>query len=61
MLEFTESLYKQLRLLRKDTESLILAGIARDMEQYKHLLGRLEGYTFVEDVISDLLKKYPID
>jgi ribosomal protein L17 len=61
MLEFTESLHKQLRLLRKDTEGLILVGKVRDMEQYRHLLGRLEAYTFVEDALADLLKKYPID
>jgi hypothetical protein len=31
------------------------------MEQYGQLMGRLEGYKFVEDLILDLLKKNPED
>jgi hypothetical protein len=35
---------------------MILTGGVRDMEQYKFLMGRLEGYKFVEEVIQSLLR-----
>jgi len=61
MLEFTETLLKELRDLQRDTQSTILSGRVASMEQYRYLMGRLEGYTFVEDVIQRLLKQNPID
>jgi len=38
---------------------MILSGSVRDMEQYKFLQGRLEGYRFVENEINALLKNNP--
>lgn len=61
MFEFTEKLLHELRLLKKQTEDIILNGGVRDMEQYKFLQGRLEAYKFIEDKISDLLKRTSID
>ena len=61
MLEFTENLFKELRELKQDTQSTILSGRVTNMEQYRHLMGRLEGYVFVEDAIQRLLKNNPID
>lgn len=61
MLEFTESLFKEIRSLKKDTEELLLTGRVTSMEQYKHLMGRLEGYNFVEDAVKHLLKKHSDD
>ena len=61
MLEFTESLFKELRELKQDTQSTILSGRVSSMEQYRHLMGRLEGYAFMEDAIQRLLKQNPID
>jgi hypothetical protein len=56
MLEFTETLLHEIRRLREDTHMMILTGGVRDMEQYKFLMGRLEGYKFVEEVIHSLLR-----
>jgi len=61
MLEFTEKLYKELRLLKRDTEDTILGGRVTDMSQYRYLMGRLEGYKFVEDMLQRLLKDYSSD
>ena len=61
MFEFTEKLLHELRLLKKQTEDIILNGGVRDMEQYKFFQGRLEAYKFIEDKISDLLKRTSID
>jgi len=57
MLEFTEEVLNSVRKLRKQSEDVIVSGGVKDMEHYKFLMGRLEGYKFVEMAISDLLKK----
>jgi len=59
MLQFSESVLYAIRALKKQTEDLVITGSVRDMEQYKFLMGRLEGYKFVEDAILALLKKNP--
>ena len=61
MLEFTEKVLHELRLLKRQTEDIILGGGVRDMEQYKFLQGRLEGYKFIEEKIALLLKNTSID
>jgi hypothetical protein len=40
---------------------MVVSGSVRDMEQYKFLMGRIEGYKFVEDAVVALLKKNPED
>lgn len=57
MLEFTEALLNELKLLRQQTHNMILSGGVRDMEQYKFLMGRLEGYKFVEEAVQGLLRR----
>ncbi len=57
MLEFTETLLRELRRLREDTHTLLINGGVRDMEQYKFLMGRLEGYKFVEETIQSLIRR----
>lgn len=61
MLKFAEDLLHDIRRMRRDTEQLIISGSVKSMEQYKHLMGRLEGYQFVEDVIKERLDKGEID
>ena len=57
MLEFTEALLHEIKVLRQQTNDMILTGGVRDMEQYKFLMGRLEGYKFVEESIQSLLRR----
>jgi len=59
MLDFAESVQREVRKLRKATEERVLGHGVTSMEQYKQLMGRLEGYTFVEDAIKQLLDKNP--
>ena len=59
MLEFAEKVLFAVKRLRDDTERLGVNGNVKDMEQYKFLMGRLEGYRFVEEVIKDILDKNP--
>ena len=59
MLEFAEKVFFAVKRLREDTERMVVNGAVKDMEQYKFLMGRLEGYRFVEDVVKELLDKNP--
>jgi hypothetical protein len=61
MLKFTENLLYEVRRLRQDTEQLVISGSMKNMEQYRQMMGRLEGYQFVEQIIQDLLKKNEFD
>jgi hypothetical protein len=59
MLEFAETVLSSVRRLQKETHETILGGGIRDMEQYKYLMGRLDGYRNVEEAVRDLLNKNP--
>lgn len=59
MLEFAETVLSSVRRLQRETHETILGGGIRDMEQYKYLMGRLDGYRNVEEAIRDLLNKNP--
>jgi hypothetical protein len=57
MLEFAEHTQLAIRRLREQTAQMLMSGGVKDMEQYRFLMGRLEGYRFVEDAIKELLIK----
>jgi hypothetical protein len=57
MLEFAEKTLIAIKGLRRQTEDILVSGNVRDMEQYKFLMGRLEGYKFVEMEVQELLSK----
>ena len=59
MLEFVENLHRAIRDLERETQDIVVSGKVRDMEQYKFLMGRLEGYKLVEDAVKELLDKNP--
>jgi hypothetical protein len=57
MLEFAERTLIAIKTLRNQTEALIINGSVKDMEQYRFLMGRLEGFKFVEMEVQYLLNK----
>ena len=57
MLEFAERTLIAIKGLRRQTEEILVSGNVKDMEQYKFLMGRLEGYKFVEMEVQSLLSK----
>ena len=59
MLEFVENLQRAIRDLERETAQVVMDGRVKDMEQYRFLMGRLEGYKFVEMEIQHLLDKNP--
>ena len=61
MLEFAESVVKELRKLREDSEAIVLNGTISDMERYRFMMGRLEGLKFAEEVVRELLSRRTTD
>ena len=57
MLEFADSVLKEIRKLIADSEAIVLNGTIADMERYRFMMGRLEGLKLVEDSVRELLKK----
>jgi hypothetical protein len=57
MLEFAEQVQVAIRRLREDAAQMLMSGGVKDMEQYRFLMGRLEGYRFVEDAVKQILAK----
>lgn len=57
MLEFAEKVIFAIRKLENETKDVVSSGNVKSMEQYKHLMGRLEGYAFVQEAIQDILNK----
>jgi len=56
MLDFAESVLKEIRKLRQSSEEMVLHGAIQDMERYRFMMGRLEGLKLVEDSVKRLLK-----
>ena len=61
MLEFAESILKEVRKLQQDSEMIVLNGTVTDMERYRFLMGRLEGIKLVDHIIRDRLSKHSED
>jgi len=61
MLEFAESVLREVRKLEKDSETIILNGSISDMERYRFMMGRLEGIKLVDEIIRHQLGKYSED
>jgi hypothetical protein len=59
MLEFAEAVFNQIRRLQRESNDMILSGRVQNMEQYKFMMGRLEGFKFVEGAVQELLDKNP--
>jgi hypothetical protein len=59
MLEFAEAVFNQIRRLQRESNEMILSGRIQNMEQYKFMMGRLEGFKFVEGAVQELLDKNP--
>ncbi len=61
MLEFAEAVLKEIRKLQDQSKQIVLNGTITDMERYRYMMGRLEGWRMVEDSVKDLLKKVTDD
>lgn len=61
MLEFADSVLKEIRKLIGDSEAIVLNGTISDMERYRFMMGRLEGLRMVEFSVKELLKRRTMD
>lgn len=61
MLEFAERVLKEVRKLEQDTSALVISGRVSDMEQYRFLMGRLEGIRLVDELIRQEFDKHTDD
>ncbi len=61
MLEFAESILKEIRKLQADTEAFVLGGSISDMERYRFMMGRLEGLKLIDVAVRELLAKRTSD
>ncbi len=57
MLDFAESVLKEIRKLRQSSEEMVLHGAIQDMERYRFVMGRLEALKLVEESVKELLKR----
>lgn len=57
MLEFAETVLKEIRKLQQDSEAIVLAGSIADMERYRFMMGRLEGLRMCEDSVKKILER----
>lgn len=61
MLEFAERVFIQIRKLEQDTSAIVISGRVCDMEQYRFLMGRLEGIRLVDELIRQEFNKHTDD
>lgn len=61
MLEFAERVLKEVRKLEQDTSAIVVSGRVSDMEQYRFLMGRLEGIRLVDNLIRQEFNKHTDD
>jgi hypothetical protein len=61
MLQFAESVLRDIKKLQEDSESIVLNGTIKDMERYRFLMGRLEGIKLVEQIIRERVGKHSED
>lgn len=57
MLEFAETVLKEIRQLRDDSEAIVLNGTIANMERYRFMMGRLEGLKMTEDLVKNMIKE----
>ena len=61
IITLSDKIRRIIRDKREQLTGLITSGAAKDMEQYKHLIGQLDALNFIEQELSDLLEKQEND
>lgn len=52
----TDYIRKKIRQKMEDIQNLLMSGAVKDMEQYRLLMGEIQGLSFIENEIMALLK-----
>ena len=61
IITLSDKIRKILRDKKTQINDIVTSGSAKDMEQYRHLIGQLDALNFIEQGLSDLLEKQEND
>ena len=61
IITLSDKIRKILRDKKAQLNDIVTSGSAKDMEQYRHLIGQLDALNFIEQELSDLLEKQEND
>ena len=61
IITLSDKIRRIIRDKKTQINDIVTSGSAKDMEQYKHLIGQLDALNFIEQELSDLLEKQEND
>ena len=61
IITLSDKIRKIIRDKKTQITDIVTSGSAKDMEQYRHLIGQLDALNFIEQELSDLLEKQEND
>jgi Tfp pilus assembly pilus retraction ATPase PilT len=61
IITLSDKIRRIIRDKKTQINDIVTSGSAKDMEQYRHLIGQLDALNFIEQELSDLLEKQEND
>ena len=61
IITLSDKIRKILRDKKAQLNDIVTSGSAKDMEQYRHLIGQLDALNFIEQELNNLLEKQEND
>ena len=61
IITLSDKIRRIIRDKKTQINDIVTSGSAKDMEQYRHLIGQLDALNFIEQGLSDLLEKQEND
>ena len=61
IITLSDKIRRIIRHKKTQINDIVTSGSAKDMEQYRHLIGQLDALNFIEQELSDLLEKQEND
>ena len=61
IISLSDKIRRIIRDKKTQINDIVTSGSAKDMEQYRHLIGQLDALNFIEQELSDLLEKQEND
>jgi len=61
IITLSDKIRRIIRDKKTQINDIVTSGSAKDMEQYRHLIGQLDALNFIEQELSNLLEKQEND
>ena len=61
IITLSDKIRRIIRDKKTQINDIVTSGSAKDMEQYKHLIGQLDALNFIEQELNNLLEKQEND